>query len=171
MTMVYYNFFGNSCLWNTQKSKAREFRLAKFQARRLQLIILDISKPLRNFRIWKDNNGLDSMPQYQPCIPEKWSVVIKIFTVLMLDVFSKADSSLVQRCNNDIGKTLWIWGCCYNVVWTLPLQHSWYAMRWIQQGSIGTTLWNWYRTIDVVKTLWIWRLDLNVARTLSIQHS
>ena len=61
-----------------------EVLYAKFQATRLQLIILDISKPfennfLRPFRVWEENSGVHLMSQYQPCIRDELNFVIKLF--------------------------------------------------------------------------------------------
>ena len=70
-------------------------------------------------------------------------------------------------------KTLWIWRCVYNVTVTLPLQQDvlWGEFTIQRWGNVGTTLWIWCHSIDVMKTLWICCPDFNIATGLPIQHS
>ena len=109
------------------------------------------------------------MPHYQSDMPNKCHVIAKLIHnfearlrkriiwpwVFYMWRFHKASTILVQCCNTDVWKTLWIW----LVVITLyrrchcnkkdMLWDKFTIQRW---GDVGATLWIWRCSIDVVKT-------------------
>ena len=130
--------------WKYSKKSSSAVPLAKIQPVRLEPIILYFSKPFksnfwkllvyeREILAWIWCHNIDSAYptrvtpliiflkfrhkalEISPCDNEKSA----------FEVLHKTHTTLVQRRNFDIEKTLWIWRCNFNIVSMLPLQNPW----------------------------------------------
>ena len=134
-----------------RKPKAEKFILAKFQATRLQHTILNFTKSLesnfwelleygREIMHWIWLHHID--PEYRTnvisslnffrALRQAWGNV----TRRRFSFFAK----LTQRLCNVV-----IQSCDYKDVSTLPLQHPWYAVRWICYPTLRQC---WYNVLN-----------------------